>query len=106
MVTTQNLRTAIQAYPEVEEAASNTRFRLATFRARGKGFIAIEKDGTHATFALSENDVRNLLIQAAYTVESISKADKFIGVRVTMAEMTLSQLQDLVDLTWSNVTRK
>jgi len=106
MATIQDIRKVMQAYPEVEEAASNTSFRLATFRVGGKGFIAIEKDGVHATFALSAHDVQAQLTQAPFTVESISKAGKLIGVRVTLAEMTLSQLQDLVRLAWDNVGQK
>jgi hypothetical protein len=102
MATVQDIRNTLRAYPEVEEAASNTSFRSATFKLDGRGFVAVEKDGVHATFALSEDDVRAQLTQTAYAVESIAKGEKLIGVRVAIAELTPPQLRDLIDLAWSS----
>ena len=89
----QDLRQALRAYSEIKESDKSTNFRSATFKAKGKGLIAIEKDGNHATFALSEHSAQKILQQTDYSANGIRKGGYLIGLRVNLAELTVQQVQ-------------
>jgi hypothetical protein len=107
MTTIQDLQDAVLAYPEVEVRHYGKNFvRLLAFKTNGKNFVGIDKDTTHATFALAEDEVKALIAEFPSTIESISKSGKLIGVRVDVPEMTLPQLQKIVELSWRHVVPK
>jgi len=107
MTTIQELQDAVVAYPEVEVRHYGKNFvRLRAFKTNGKNFVGIEKDTTHATFALAEDEVKALIAAFPSTIESIRKSGKLIGVRVDVPEMTLPQLQKIVELSWRYVAQK
>lgn len=106
MATMQDLRTAIKEYPEIEEAARNTRFRIATFKMGGRGCIAIEKDGEHASFAFLADDIEALIKQPGINIEPIRKAGNLIGVRVNLTELPTQQIKGLVNMAHSKSRSK
>ncbi|MDB5089756.1 MAG: hypothetical protein JWR09_3750 [Mucilaginibacter sp.] len=106
MATEQHLQIAIREYPEIVEAPGNTSFRKATFKIGGKGCIAVEKDGEHATFALLEDDIEALIKQSSASIEPIRKAGSLIGIRVNLTELTAQQVKALVKMTHSRFGNK
>ncbi len=106
MATIQHLRAAIQGYSEIVEAPGNTSFRIATFKLGGKGCIAIEKDGKHATFALSMDDVKVLIKKSGASIEPVRKAGNLIGVRVNLRDLTAQQIKSLVKMAHSKAGNK
>lgn len=106
MATTHDLHLALQAYSGIKEVERSTSFRSATFKANGKGIIAIEKDGSHATFALAEHDARAILERPDFLAEGIYKGERLIGVRVMLAELTIQQVNGLVRLAWDKAANK
>jgi hypothetical protein len=97
MASVEDLQKVVLALPEVEAA---THFHMASFKVRGKNFIGIEKDGVHATFALSAADVHALVQAMPDTVEAIYRFDKPIGIRARLDSLITEQLRHLVELSW------
>ena len=107
MTTIQDLHDAVVAYPEVEVRHYGKNFvRLLAFKTNGKNFVGIEKDTTHATFALAEDEVKALIAEFPSTIESIRKSGKLIGVRVDVSELPLPQLHKIVEMSWRHVVPK
>lgn len=107
MTTILDLQDAVLAYPEVEVRHYGKNFvRLLAFKTNGKSFVGIDKDATHATFALAEDEVKALLAEFPSIIEGICKSGKLVGVRVDVPEMALPQLQKIVELSWRHVARK
>ncbi len=107
MTTIQDLQDAVLAYPEVEVRHYGKNFvRLRACKTNGKNFVGIDKDTTHATFALAEDEVKALIAAFPATIESIRKSGKLIGVRVDVPEMTVPHLHKIVELSWRHVIPK
>ncbi len=107
MTTIQDLQNAVLAYPEVEVRHYGKNFvRLLACKMNGKNFIGIDKDTTHATFALAEDEVKALIAAFPSTMESICKSGKLIGVRVDVPKLPLPQLHKIVEMSWRHVVPK
>lgn len=96
MATVHDLRAVIMAYSSIEEATTSTGFRSATFKVGSKGIIGIEKDATHVTFALREEDAKTALERPSLAAEAIMKGEKLIGIRIDLRSVTSTELHNLV----------
>lgn len=90
----------------MEEAPGNTSFRMATFKIAGKGCVAIEKDGEHATFALSAGDTGKLIKRSGSKFEPIRKAGDLIGVRVALTALSTQEVNLLLAMVHSKTRKK
>ena len=71
------------------------------FRVADKPFVSIEKNNTHAGFALDKADIASLVAQAPDVYEEVWQSGKYlIGVRVELKRISAKQLKHLVELAW------
>ena len=98
MATLDDLRKFALSLPETKEGSH---FHLVAFRVADKPFVSIEKNKTHAGFALDKSDIAALVAQAPDVYEEVWRNGKYlIGLRVELKRISAKQLKRLVELAW------
>jgi hypothetical protein len=98
MATLDDLRKFALSLPETKEGSH---FHLVAFRVADKPFVSIEKNNTHAGFALDKPDITALVAQAPDVYQEVWQSSKYlIGIRVELKRISAKQLKHLVELAW------
>lgn len=97
MTTIAQLRRAALGLPEVEEG---THFGMPAFSVRGKGFVALTKDGL-VQLHMSDDAAERSLAELP-TGDRLVRMGTPIGIRVPLADVNGQQLNALVRAAWSS----
>ncbi|MEZ5503468.1 MAG: MmcQ/YjbR family DNA-binding protein [Halioglobus sp.] len=88
------------------EVTEEPHFDYTSFRVRGKIFMTIPPDETHAHIFLSEQDRERALAMYPEFVEKLMWGKKVAGVRVALTKATPIVVDDLIRLAWRNKAPK
>ena len=104
MATLNDLRKFALALPGATEGRH---FHLVAFRVADKPFVSVEKNNTHAGFALDKPQIEALVAQAPDIYEEVWQSGKFlVGVRVELKRITAKQLKQLLEFAWQKKAPK
>lgn len=95
MTTLAQLRKAALALPEVEEG---THFGMVAFKASGKGFASVTKEGL-LQLSMPDHETERVLTRIA-AAQVLTRSGKQIGVRFPLTAVDGMELNTLVEKSW------
>src|SRR5688572_6804753 len=99
----KTIRRQALSLPEVTE---EPHFNYASFPVRGKIFITVPPDETHAHLFVGEQDREAALAMYPDFIEKLMWGTRVLGVRVALAKAKPSVVADLVRKAWHNKAPK
>ncbi|MFU8851482.1 MmcQ/YjbR family DNA-binding protein [Micromonospora sp. SL1-18] len=106
MITLDDIRRYVAAFPEVEEV---THFRMPSFKVSGKPFAGAEKGATTAVFSVSQQEAATAVADDPTTYEEVWRTAgrrSFVGLRVDLTKVAEDRVKELVEHAWRNKAPK
>jgi hypothetical protein len=100
--TTNDLRRWAMALPEVEET-THFRFRIPSWKVRGRTFLGMGHDQTTAVFCVAEAEADAAAAAEPGTCEAVWRQDarrSFLGLQVLLAGVPAERLRALTERAW------
>jgi hypothetical protein len=100
MITLADLRGYAMALPAVEE---KSHFRLPGFRVADKLLAHLEKGDRHAIVCVSQEEAKAASAERPDLYQEVWRDGRiFVGMRVDLAKVTRTQMQELIGNAWRN----
>lgn len=105
MIPEEEIRSCALALPDVNEG---THFGLPSFKVGEKGFVVIQKGGTHAILSVDEAHAHAAAEEDAdaFQVVRRNSGSIFVGVRVELARASASRVRELIEAAWRHKAPK
>ncbi len=107
MITLDNVREYVLAFPEVEE---KSHFKRPGFRVRDKLIVSVhlEKDDTYAILGVSPSDARAAAAEDPSVYEEVwrNQGEIFVGLRVDLSKVGPKHFRTLLERAWRNKAPK
>ncbi|MCC2685012.1 MAG: YjbR [Paenibacillaceae bacterium] len=108
MVELHEIRAIALALPQVDEGPPvRAARRIAAFKVAGKSFVGLEKGGKTMTISLGEIEAKHFMEDQPEAYEAIWRnSTKFMGLRVDLSQVTVTQVRELIKKSWFHCAPK